>query len=444
MYLARREYQVDVFERYSDLRRLDAPGHRASISMTLCQRGLQVLGDIGVEEAIRLLAVPVYGRRVHMTTGLGPFQPYGNRDEALYNISRNELNRALLLHAACFPNIRFHYDEKCIDVDLATTTISLQNMQTGVITRHHSDLLFAADGAYSVVRRYMQRLDRFNYSQRYLDYGYRELTIPVTAMGEPAFDRNELHLWPRGHYLLLGFANRDDSITVSLFLPFAGALSFASLQTPEDVRQLFAQSFPDTLAHMPWLEEEYFARSANSLVTIQCSPWVYRDRVALIGDAAHGIVPYYGQGANAGFEDCFILDCCLDRHGNNWQSVFADYEMLRKPNTDLIGDLAAQHFTELCDRVNDSRFLLRKQIERKVNQLYPNVYIPIYSMIAFSSRPYTQAMEIERRQSVVIDRLMALDQIEERWNSAEVEQIIHELIQEFLSDHCYEETVSLV
>jgi kynurenine 3-monooxygenase len=441
MYLARRGYQVDVFERHSDLRQLGAVGHRSSISMTLCDRGLHVLDDIGVGDAIRELTVPVYGRRIHTLTDLGPFQPYGNKGEALYAISRNDMNQALLIHAEKYPNIHFHYNEKCIDVDLPSTTITFENTKTGSTTRYQPDRLFAADGAYSIVRRHMQRLDRFNYSQRYLDYGYRELTIPATASGEAIFDRNELHLWPRNSYLLLGFANRDNSITVSLFLPFIGPTSFASLRTTDDIRQFFEDSFPDALPYMPDLEKEYFAKVPNSMVTIQCSPWSYGDRITLIGDAAHAIVPYYGQGANAGFEDCMIFNRCLERHGDDWAAVFANFEALRKPNTDLIGQLAADHFVELNARVNDPRFLLRKQIERKVNRMYPNAYTPFYSMIAFSSRPYIEAMQVEQRQRVIIDRVMDLEHIEARWDSFEVEQIIHQLIRDAGTGMLVEEPV---
>jgi kynurenine 3-monooxygenase len=420
--LAKKGHQVDVFERRPDLREIDLKSGR-SINLTLCDRGLRVLDSIGIGSAVRELAVPVYGRFIHDVKGASVFQPYGNNNEAIHSISRSDLNKVLLDFASSL-DINFHFNEKCLDVDLANATVEMKNLQSDQRTQHRADRIFGADGAHSVVRLQMQNKTRLNFSQQYWKQGYKELDVSATANDGWAAEKNVIHIWPRGDYMLIGFPNIDGSFTCSLHIPFDGPLSFASLRTEEALRKLFDESFPDVVPLMPNLAEDFFTHPANPMVTIKCSPWSYQGKVALIGDAAHSIYPSYGQGANAGFEDCAVLSDYMEQYGDDWDTLLRELEKERKPNTDAIADLCVEHFVELRDLVGDPEFLLRKEVERKINGAYPHKYKDLYSMITFTCMPYTEALRRDREQRTLIDRVMALEDIGQKLHSAETERFI--------------------
>lgn len=427
VYLSRKGYQVDVYDRNPDVRTAPKTAGRA-INLTLCDRGLKTLDEIGVGEIVRGISVPCYGRYVHAADGELAFQPYGNKREAIYSISRCELSIALLNFAEQEPNIKFHFNQKCIELSLTPLKVGFKNLLTEETIYPEADRIFGADGTFSAVRMLLQRLGRFNYSQEFLDQGYTELTVPASSQAAWTKEKEVLHMWPRGRYMLLGFPNTDGSFTCSLHMPFEGQPSFESLQTKEDVARFFQEQFPDVVSEIPNLFENFNKHQPNPMVTVRCSPWTAQGKVAIIGDAAHVLFPYYGQGANAGFEDCTVLVRCLEKHGDDWSAAFNEYETLRKPNMNAIADMCVEHYIEIRDLVGTPEFLLRKAIERKVNQMYPDEYLPLYSMIAFSCMPYLEALQIDRRQSSLIDSVMTVEDVAVNLNSPAVENLIRSLM----------------
>jgi len=425
MYLAKAGYKVVVFERGPDRRETQMASDR-SINLTICDRGFHSLERIGVDEIVRACGVPAPGRVIHNVDGTVSYQPYGNNQEAIYSISRNELNRILLRCAGDRENIDLRFHEECIGLDVASSVLRFKNRQSGQESTYPAGIVFGADGAYSAVRSFVQRRPRFDYSQVYSTQAYKEMSMPPAANGDWPLQPNALHIWPRGQHMLIAFANTGHSFTVALHMPYEGKISFASVRSGEDVTQLFRDSFPDAIGLMPKLVEEYLGHPHNSMVTIRCNPWVFEDKVALIGDAAHAIYPSYGQGANAGSEDCRVLLESLERHGHHWGRALAEYQALRKPNADAIADLSDRHFVELRDLVGDRRFQLRKEVERRINKLYPERFRDLYSMVTFTTMPYVDALETDRQQSVVVDGILAADDFERRWRCGDIDGMIHD------------------
>ena len=425
IFLARRGHSVRVFERKPDPRQSELPSGR-SINLTLCHRGLQALDRVGAGDAVRAVAIPAFGRMVHDEQGGVVFQPYGNNGEALYAITRNQLNRVLLDCAEKEPGVQLFFDYKCREIDFKGPSAVLEKAYTGDLYTFRAAVLFGTDGAHSAVRLQMQRTDRFDFSQEYIQQGYKELTVSAAEVAAWGLERRALHIWPRGRFMLIGFANFDGSATLALHLPFEGANSFASVRNEEDLHALFARHFPDAATHLPNLTGDFFARPVSSMLTVRCFPWV-QGRVALVGDAAHAIVPSYGQGANAGFEDCSFLDSCLERYGD-WDAALDAFQRERKPNADLIADLSLLHFTELRDSVGDPRFLLRKAVERKLEELFPDSFRSLYSLVSFTSLSYVQAVQTAAEQGELVDRVLDIEGIEERLAQGTADEAIHERV----------------
>jgi kynurenine 3-monooxygenase len=427
IYLARAGYRTLVFDRSVDYRRLNEVSDR-SINLTLCERGLQALDRIGMAEEVLEISVPVRGRVIHAPDGATCFQPYGNNGEAIYSVSRNQLNRLLLNRASTFANIELHFQEECVGLDLATTSLRVKDLVGGAESTFQSPHIFAADGAFSAVRYFLQRRTGFNYSQTYSAQAYKELSMPATATGDWPLEPNALHIWPRGHHMLIAFPNADRTFTCSLHMPCEGRGSHALLRSGKDVLRLFRNEFPDAVDLMPRLVDDYLRRPQTAMVTIRCSPWTIGEKVIFIGDAAHAIYPSYGQGANAGFEDCRILMECLERHGHSWKPALAEYQALRKVNTDAIADLSDRHFIELRDLVGDQRFLLRKEVERRINKLYPDKFKDLYSMVTFTTMPYADAMKVDQRQKMLVDQVLGSDDFEQLWRHNKIDAAIHQIM----------------
>ncbi|WP_400192612.1 FAD-dependent oxidoreductase [Hymenobacter sp. B81] len=425
LYLARRGYPVNVYERRADPRRAGADVGR-SINLALSDRGWRALEGVGVAEAVREVAIPMYGRVMHDVQGNLTHQPYGKPGQAIYSVSRGGLNRRLLELAEAEPSVRLHFGQQCLDVNLRGRELLLRDADSGEQQRVTFRRLFGTDGAFSAVRGALQKTDRFDYSQSYLEYAYKELTIAPGADGSWQLEKNALHIWPRGRYMMIALPNLDGSFTCTLFFPFEGDESFATLQTPEQVRAFFGRVFPDALPLMPELEQDFFHNPTASLVTVKCFPWAFDDDVLLLGDAAHAIVPFYGQGMNAGFEDCTVLNQLLDAHGNDWSAIFGAFQKQRKPNADAIADLAVYNFVEMRDRVADPRFLLQKKIEAKISAQYPDQWLPLYSQVTFSHTPYHDAWANGQRQDAIMARLMPHIQREEDYDQPAVQQLVQQ------------------
>jgi kynurenine 3-monooxygenase len=427
--LAKRGYRVEVYERRSDIRKAGFTGGR-SINLAMSNRGWRALEQAGIRAQIESVAIPMYGRMIHDRTGDLSFQPYGKAGQAIFSVSRAGLNLELLHIADSFEQVSIHFDERCRHIDLETNEVTFENQRSGARSQVHAPLIFGTDGAFSAIRNSLQKTNRFNYSQSYLNYGYKELNIPPTEAGRHRMDPNALHIWPRGKFMLIALPNVDGSFTCTLFLPFEDATeAFANLQTDAQVTVFFATWFADTLPLIPDLLEDFRQNPVSSLVTIRCEPWHYNRRVLLLGDAAHAIVPFFGQGMNAGFEDCTILDELLSQYPEN--EAIVHFSDTRIEDANAIADLALQNFIEMRDLVADPQFLVRKDIEIYLAEQYPGQFLPVYAMVTFSHLPYRAALREVQAQNRLFEQLFALPGITENWR--EQIAVIDDVFQRWLS-----------
>lgn len=415
IYLAKRGYQVKIYERRPDMRKETISAGR-SINLALSDRGLLALEKVGLAEEIKKIAIPMHGRFIHHTHGTTAFQPYGREGQYINSVSRATLN-SKLMDLAEQEGVEIFFEHKCTVIDWQKHTISFERLNFQTETFGY-ERIFGADGAFSISRlQHQLQHDRFDYQQYYIDCGYKELTIPPTAAGDFAMKVNALHIWPRKDYMLIALPNLDRSFTCTLFFPFEGDLSFNKLDTAEKVRSFFETTFPDAVPLMPGYVEEFFQNPVSSLVTVKCYPWIREDRFALIGDAAHAIVPFFGQGMNCGFEDCRILDELIGQYDTDWTTILQEYQRLRKPDADAIADMAVNNFTEMRDKTADPKFLLQKKIEARLHEKYPDRWIPAYSQVTFSPQiRYSEALQRGNRQEAIMQEMMQMENIGERWN----------------------------
>jgi kynurenine 3-monooxygenase len=422
--LVKRGFPVEIYERRPDMRRVRISAGR-SINLALSTRGIHALSQVGLWDKMHKIIIPMKGRMMHSPNSELTFQPYGkDESEVINSISRAELNIALM-NAAEAQGVRIFFEQRCTGIDLRTGTLQVRDERMRLTRNLQADTVIGCDGSASAIRGEMLKLSRFNFSQHYLDYGYKELTIPAAPRGKHALETHALHIWPRGNYMLIALPNIDGTFACILFLPFDGRDSFAELSTPEAVLQFFHSRFPDAVPLMPQLTDNFFANPTGAMVTIKCSPWHAGDRVLLLGDAAHAIVPFFGQGINCGFEDCTNFFELLDRHGANWPRLFAEFESARKINTDAIADLAVENFVEMRDRVADPRFLFRKKVELALEAKYPQTFVPKYAMVTFHRVPYSVAMSRGITQDKILSELCdGVSRIEELdWTKAD--RLIH-------------------
>ena len=426
-YLGQRGYDVDVYERRPDPRSSKVDSGR-SINLALSNRGWKALEGIGLKDEVATMAIPMRRRVMHAADGELSYQPYGKEGEAIYSVSRAGLNKLLMSKADEMPNVRVHFDHRCEDADLATGLVTYHREDTGEQVKVESDLVFGTDGAFSAIRGVMQKTDRFTFSQWYIEHGYKELTIPPTQDGGFRLEKEALHIWPRGNFMLIALPNPDGSFTCTLFLAFEGEYSFSKLQTLAHARRFFEEHFSDALTLMPQFDEDWEQNPTSSLVIIRCFPWSRNGKFLLMGDAGHAIVPFYGQGMNSGFEDCSILNDMVDEYDGDWSVIMKDFETTRKPDADAIADLAMRNFVEMRDLTGQPEFLLRKKIEARFYDRHPDKWIPLYSMVTFSHIPYSEALAEGRRQDKIMEEVMATPGIEDKWESAEVEEKILSLL----------------
>jgi len=425
IYLAKKGYKIDVYERRADMRKITMSAGK-SINLALSDRGWKGLEGVGIADEIKKIAIPMYGRFIHHKDGSNAYQAYGKDNQAIYSVSRAEINMKLMDLAEQQPNIKFHFDKRCNSVDRKTLQASFEDNNTKKVETVTSDLLFGADGAFAASRLNMQlNNDRFEYNQHYIDCGYKELIIPPGKNGEFLMEKNALHIWPRGSFMMIALPNPDGNFTCTLFLPFEGEKSFEKLKTNEEVAKFFNDEFPDAVALMPTLLQDFASNPVASLVTVKCFPWTFDNKIGLIGDAAHAIVPFYGQGMNCGFEDCVVLNDLITKHNEDWDKIFPEYQSLRKPDGDAIADLAIANFIEMRDKTADPKFLLQKKIEAKFSGKYPDKWIPLYSMVTYSPHiRYSKALSEGQKQQAIMDKIMAMPNIEANWDSNEVEDAI--------------------
>jgi len=411
VYMAKRGYMVDVYERRPDFRQKAFIGGR-SINLALSDRGWRALKGVGLDDKMAEIALPMRGRMIHDEVGNTNFQAYGKEGQAIYSISRGMLNLNLVNATEPDPNVNYHFNLKCKKVNFNDGTLIFEDQQNNELKEVKSDVIIGADGAYSAVRWQMQKSDRFNFSQHYLEYGYKELEIPANEDGSHQLANDALHIWPRKKFMLIALPNLDGSFTCTLFLAYEGAISFENLKTEEQVNTFFETYFKDAKALIPDLIEDFNANPTGSLITIKCNPW-HNNKTVLIGDASHAIVPFYGQGMNSGFEDCTILNELMEKHNDDWEQIPKAFSESRKANADAISDLAMRNFVEMRDLVADDSFLLRKAIEKQITTHFPEKYMPLYSMVTFSQKPYSEALSEGLQHDALFKNILQTDNIEQ-------------------------------
>ena len=420
VYLSRAGYKVRIYEGRSDIRRADISAGK-SINLALSNRGWKALDMVGVGDEIRKIAIPMHGRIMHDTESELTFQPYGKKGQSIFSISRGGINAKMMDIAEEHGNAQIFYEHQCVDVDLDKGALTLVNRETGETVKDSADVVFACDGAFSVVRyKGMQKLDRFNFSQLYIEDGYREILLPANDDGSYKLDKNALHIWPRGRFMLIALPNEGGSFTCTLFMPFENhEHSFNNLKSKEQVDQFFKSTFPDFYEMMPNIADAWGDHPLSSLAIMRSYPW-HHGKVALMGDAAHATVPFYGQGMNAGFEDCSVMWGLVQKHNENWPAIFEEYSQIRKADGDALQDLSLHNYYVMRDYVADPQFLLRKKIEAKFSEQYPNDWMPLYSQVTFSDIPYSEALKRGKEQDKIMDIVMEMPDIESKWESEEV------------------------
>jgi kynurenine 3-monooxygenase len=420
IYLKRLGHTVHVYDRSPDIRTVEFSGR--SINLVMSNRGWKTLTDIGLNQEITEIGIPVDKRAIHKD-GQIINQFYGKEGEAIFSLSRGVLNRKMI-DLAESEGVNFFFEHKIWDVTLADATLHIGETERGEWDDLKYDLVFGADGAFSRIRHRMQRQAMFDYSQEFMKIGYKELHIPANQDGTHKIDKNSLHIWPRGNFMLMGLSNLDGSFTCTLFMPFEGENSFEKLKDEKTLVEFFAKHFPDTKEVIPDLVKDFFKNPTSYLAKMKCYPWTFEDKVALIGDSAHAIVPFYGHGMNAGFEDITILNEMISKYGDDWKMIFSEYEKSRKPNADAIAELAERNFVEMSSKTADEKFLLQKEIEKWFSDKHPNKWMPLYSRVTFSLQPYSEALAIGDFQNKIMDEVMQIPNIEEKWNSDEIENFI--------------------
>jgi len=408
-YLGRRGHEVDLYERRADPREGNIVGGR-SINLAISMRGIYALEHIGIADEALQHAIPMRGRMIHDKSGALHFSPYDvDPTKCINSIGRAALNTTVIEAAQRHPNVRVHFNHKCTDVDLESATAHLvdSSVEAGVspakVIDAHGGAVIGVDGAFSAVRQSMQmQVNGFEYDESYLAHGYKELTIPPGPDGSWLMEKNALHIWPRKSFMMIALPNPDGSFTCTLFWEFEGPRSFATMKTDDDVGRFFNEEFPDAVPLMPTLLEDFRNNPTGSLVTIRCAPWFYRDKVCLLGDAAHAVVPFYGQGMNAAFEDCVVLDECLEKFLDNRERAFAEYFSRRKENADALANLAIGNFIEMRDKTASKTFRAKKKLDHVLEGALPRIYLPLYTMVTFTRIPYATAAKRARVQDVLV------------------------------------------
>lgn len=403
IYLAKRGIECEIYEARGDMRKNEMSAGR-SINLALSNRGIAALKEIGLDEYMLSEAVPMYGRMIHDVQGNQKLLPYsGRKGEFINSVSRSGLNIALMNEAEKYDGVKFFFNTKCAEFDCKTGEAKLENGET-----LNGDCIIGTDGAGSVIRNAMlSDFPRFNYSIQWLEHGYKELHIPPTENGDFQMEKNALHIWARGLFMMIALPNFDGSFTCTLFLAHKGENSFEQLTDEKSLMNFFETNFADSIPLMPTMAEDFFTNPTGNLGTVKCFPWNVSGKSLLIGDSAHAVVPFYGQGMNASFEDCRILNELIEKHGTNWEKAFNEFTEIRKPNADAIAQMAEENFYEMRDAVADPVFQKKRELETKLEQTFPD-YFSKYSMVTFrEDLPYSVAKEKGNAQDKLLMKICA-------------------------------------
>lgn len=406
IYLAKKGFKVTIYERRPDMRKSQADAGR-SINLALSARGLHALEEVGLKKSILEIAIPMKGRQIHAVDNSLNFIPYSNKEsEVINSVSRAMLN-IKLMDAAEAHGVKVYFNQKCTGFDLGGNELMLQDGATKANRKLKVTRVIGTDGSASAIRNSLVDSGNINFSKDDLAHAYKELTIPPGQNGAFRIEQNALHIWPRKSFMLIALPNMGGSFTCTLFLPVTGEISFETLTTPELVLAFFKKHFPDAVPMMPDLVKDFFENPTGKLATVKCDPWYVEDKICLLGDAAHAIVPFYGQGINCGFEDCSVLSACFENSPNDWQTIFADLYRQRKVNTDAIAQLSLENYIEMRDSVADPKFLLKRNLEFTLEEKYPDRFCPKYSMVSFRRIPYSDVLKRSLSQNKILNELCA-------------------------------------
>lgn len=414
--MAKRGFEVELFERRPDMRKENISAGK-SINLALSDRGLRALKAVGLDEYILQEVVPMYGRQVHLKDGTTNFQTYSLRQGKYINsVSRGGLNKALLSKAEEYPNVKVYFDMRCTKMDYQTNEVHFHNEKTGEHYTASGNTVIGTDGSASAIRDSMQHggVRRFDFAQYYLEHGYKELMIPAGEEGSFAIEKNALHIWPRHDFMLIGLANANGSFTCTLFMSYNGENGFDNLNSKEKVENFFKSEFPDAMKLMPTCIEDFMNNPTGALPTVKCFPWNVEGKSLLIGDAAHAIVPFYGQGMNCSFEDCLVLEEYIDKYGTDWGKIYSEYSLVRKPSTDAIADLAHENYLEMRSSTANPVFTIKRKLEAEMELKYPD-FNSKYSMVSFSTEiPYHIAKARgEWQDNILMEICSKINSIEE-------------------------------
>lgn len=406
-FLARRGYQIDLYEKRDDMRKTSVERGR-SINLALSTRGIAALKAIGIDKEILGSAIPMYSRMIHTLDGDLESQPYGKDGQAINSVSRSGLNIELMNIAEREPNLKIHFDFTCKEVHLNDKVVILENNKTDEIVKKNVDILIGTDGSNSSLRHSIESTG-VNTKVVWLEHGYKELTIPAGINGEFLLEKNSLHIWPRHEFMMIALPNPDATFTLTLFAPWEGENGLNSIKTDDDVLRYFNIFFKDAVPLMPTLLEDWNGNPPSTLATVRCDKWYYEDWAFLLGDAAHAVVPFYGQGMNCCFEDCLELDNIISKilpeSVDEWCTVIEKYFENRKPNADAIADLALQNFVEMRSKVINPKFIKKKEIDNILFDFFPEFWVPLYTMVTFSTIPYSDALNRSIKQDNFLEKI---------------------------------------
>jgi len=443
--LARRGFKVEIFERRPDMRKKDISAGR-SINLALANRGIYPLERAGLMDKVTPILTTMKGRMVHDIEGNQNFQSYGQKpEEVIYSVSRGDLNKICMDAAEETGLVKIHFNQLCESVDFDKNQLNLKNESTGETKQHSFVRVIGTDGSASAVREAIHKIESKQHDILELGHSYKELCIPAGKNGEFQIDANSLHIWPRGGYMLIALPNEDASFTVTLFMPNEGDVSFDTINSAEQVNDFFKQNFANALPLLPELEKDFFENPTGRLATVKCAPWHYQDKALLLGDAAHAVVPFHGQGMNCGFEDALELVETIEQSDKTWQGIFEEVDLRRKANGDAIADMAIENYITMRDSVRDEKFLLRNALAFELENRFPEYFCPRYSMVMFHRLPYAEAKMRGSIQEDILQQLTtginevkdvdyekAKQLIQQKLSPVELAQIVNRLCGELL------------
>jgi len=425
-YLAQRGHSVEIYECRPDMRKESISAGR-SINLALSARGNHALKEVGLYDKIKPNTIPMKGRMIHDLDGITHLQPYGQKDnEVIFSVSRAQLNMELMTWAEETGNVTIRFNHQLISADLEQNKLMFQLSDSLEELELSFNRVIGCDGSASILRKSIVEKADVQYVKKPLGHGYKELTIPPLESGEFQIEPNVLHIWPRGNYMLIALPNNDCSFTCTLFFPMAGATSFKTVKTEKDILDLFQSQFPDAIKLMSTLVEDFQSNPTGDLASVYCKPWHFGDKALLIGDAAHAVVPFFGQGMNASFQDCSALAQLMDQIEDDWPAIFNAFSSTQVKNGHAIADMAIENYLEMRDHVNDTEYKKKRNVELKLERMFPGRFIPRYSMVSFHQIPYSEVYQRGRKQFKIIDDVLKADPSGQFIDKAMVEKMLPE------------------